>query len=81
MDSANSAVLQRRAGHMNRPTGYSQWRHITFGAGLAGLLYWACAAMPKWPLHPVGLLLVRTWYGENAWASIFLGWLVKMVLV
>ena len=37
--------------------------------------------MPKWPLHPIGILIVYTYYGSIAWASIFLGWLIKVILV
>ncbi len=34
-----------------------------------------------WPLHPVGYLLMPTWPASKLWFSIFLGWLIKVLLV
>lgn len=62
-------------------TSYNQIGHIGFGFVLAGLLQWACLIMPKWPLHPVGLLMVHTFYSNQAWVSVFLGWLIKVILL
>ncbi|MCG3178471.1 MAG: hypothetical protein BIFFINMI_00798 [Phycisphaerae bacterium] len=55
--------------------------HLGLGAGAALLLYWACLTMPRWPLHPIGLLLIRTNYGDVGWASIMVGWTLKILLV
>jgi hypothetical protein len=60
---------------------YSQGGHLLFGAGLAGALSWACLSFPRWPLHPIGLLIVGSIYSSLAWFSILLGWLAKMLLV
>lgn len=60
---------------------YKRPMHILFGAGFAGLLQWACITMPKWPLHPIGILMACTYYGNFAWSSIFLGWLIKILLL
>ena len=60
---------------------YNQPAHIMFGALLAGGLYWACLHSPKWPLHPIGLLMVYTYFGHHAFASIFFGWLLKVLLL
>ena len=60
---------------------YSRHGHIAFGAGLAAGLQWACLRMPKWPLHPVGLLLVFTYYGEQLWISVLIGWLLRSAFV
>jgi hypothetical protein len=64
---------------MNRPV-YNQWFHMGFGLGLAAFLEWACLSMPGWPLHPIGLIMVNTFYANEAWPSIFLGWLAKVLL-
>ena len=77
---SHSLMLGRRRGQLpiapyNRPA------HMLFGAALAAFLQWATMAMPTWPLHPIGLLIVYTYYGTIAWASIFLGWLIKVMLV
>jgi hypothetical protein len=37
--------------------------------------------MPRWPLHPIGLLMVDTFYGREAWFSVLAGWLLKALLV
>jgi hypothetical protein len=66
-------------GRMNRPV-YNQWFHMGFGLGLAAFLEWACLSMPGWPLHPIGLIMVNTFYANEAWPSIFLGWLAKVLL-
>lgn len=80
LDRANRAVVELSSGQLSRPP-HNQAAHLLFGAGLAGALQWACLATPRWPLHPVGLLMVGTFYGGVAWASILLGWLIKTTLV
>ena len=51
------------------------------GIGLAGALQVACMMMPKWPLHPIGMLLVGHFYGQMAWASILIGWVLKVLII
>jgi len=70
---------ERRAGELSRPT-YGG-THVLVGMGMAGGLQWACLSMPKWPIHPVGILLAYTSYGRRTWFSIFVGWLIKTLLV
>jgi hypothetical protein len=60
---------------------YKKWPQITFGAGLAGLLQWACITIPQWPIHPIGLLMVNTYFANIAWFSIFLGWLIHLLII
>ena len=60
---------------------YSQPMHIGFGFVLTGFLEWACLIMPKWPLHPIGLLMVNSYYANEAWISVFFGWLVKVLIL
>lgn len=55
--------------------------HTAFGAALAGLLQWACLLTPRWPIHPIGLVMVHSFYSCEAWASVFLGWLSKVILL
>jgi hypothetical protein len=55
--------------------------HLIFGMALAGALSWLCLRSPRWPLHPVGLLIVTTHYGNWGWPSIFLGWLAKSLIL
>ena len=61
--------------------GFNVPAHMTFGAVLAGGLQYASLTMPKWPLHPVGVLLAYTWFGHTVWMSVAFGWLLRVVLV
>lgn len=76
----HTLVLATQRGRMPQPS-YNRSGHIIFGAALAGALQWACMAMPKWPLHPLGILMAHTFYGNMAWTGIFIGWLIKLALV
>ena len=64
-----------------KQTRYDQVRHLTFGAALCAALEWCCLRMPKWPFHPVGLIMNGTFYANQAWASVLLGWILKVLLV
>ena len=55
--------------------------HLAFGAALASVLYWLCLRSPAWPLHPIGLLMVETHYGNIAWISVMFGWLIKVLIL
>jgi hypothetical protein len=63
------------------PSEYNRVLHFLFGAGLAGLLYWACLSMPRFPLHPIGLLMVVSYFSNIAWISVFFGALLKVILL
>ena len=67
-------------GRWNEPA-YSRPAHMAFGAAVAGGLQYASLTMPKWPLHPVGMLLSYTWYGSTVWMSVAAGWLLRVVLI
>jgi len=60
---------------------YNRPAHMAFGAAVAGGLQYACLSLPKWPLHPVGLLLSYTWFGRTIWMSVAAGWLLRVVLI
>ncbi|NOY83036.1 MAG: hypothetical protein GXP31_18715 [Kiritimatiellaeota bacterium] len=80
MANAHRDLIQWQSGRLSRPV-YNQKGHILFGIGLASALEWACLAMPRWPLHPIGLIMVNTFYANEAWVSVFFGWLVKVLLL
>lgn len=79
-DGAFTLLKQHGNETWDRPA-YNQPAAIGFGALLAAALQWACLVMPRFPFHPVGLLIVYTWYMEQLWASVFLGWLAKLLVV
>lgn len=63
------------------PGASGRFTNLTIGMVLAGALYIMCMRSPTWPLHPIGLLLVGHYYSHTAWASIFIGWLLKTTIV
>jgi hypothetical protein len=77
---ATWGVKDLRSGRVAEPA-YSRHGHVALGAAMAAVLLTLCMLMPRWPVHPIGLLMVGTWMGGTAWASICLGWLVKQVVV
>ena len=63
-----------------RETPYNQPAHLLFGFLVGAGLQIGCLISPLWPLHPVGLLMVDTWFLDVAWPSIFLGWACKSLV-
>jgi hypothetical protein len=55
--------------------------HFAFGAALTTALSILRLRYEWWPLHPVGLLVAYAWPLKQIWFSIFLGWLVKILVV
>jgi hypothetical protein len=55
--------------------------YILYGAVAAMLLQWLCSFSVKWPIHPLGLLLINTWTGGVVWFSVFVGWLLKALVM
>jgi hypothetical protein len=80
LNASELALREWNGGKFNTQP-YNEFAHIGFGAALAGALQWACIALPRWPLHPIGLLIVDTNYSWCAWVSILVGWLLKTIIV
>ena len=55
--------------------------HLAFGTILAAVLFGLCHRSPLWPLHPIGLVVVHTNFTGPAAVSIFLGWLLKVLVL
>ncbi len=79
-DAPWSMLEQHDAEAWNRPA-FNVYPHLAFGAALAAGLQIACLFFPRFPLHPVGLIIVGTWYMQQLWVSVFLGWLLKFFIV
>lgn len=54
-------------------------QHILIGAGTFALVHGLRARFYWWPVHPVGLLMIRTWPMQFGWLSVFIGWLCKVL--
>jgi len=76
-----TTVLKFQQDEYHARTAYDQRPRMLFGGAVAGALYWACLNIPRWPLHPIGLLLADTTAVKQAFGSIFLGWLVKVLVL
>jgi len=50
------------------------------GAGIMGLLVLAQRSLFWWPVHPVGFIICSVTWTDQLWASIFLAWIVKLVI-
>jgi hypothetical protein len=64
--------------------GASNWSHpfhlvvgVVMGTG-AQLL---CLVSARWPLHPVGLLMINTYYLNMMWWSVLVGWLLRTIIL
>jgi hypothetical protein len=55
--------------------------HVGIGFGIAGLLQLATLRWAAWPFTPIGFLMSTNPYIRQAWFSIFLGWLLKTLIV
>ena len=63
---------------LDRP---AQIRFMLYGIALAGLLLFLCTRLARWPLHPIGLIFVHSSIGLRLVTSLFLGWLVKTLIL
>ena len=59
----------------------TQIKWIIFGATLAGVLLFLCVRFPGWPLHPIGLIFVYSSIGLRLCISMFVGWLLRTVIL
>lgn len=80
LDASQKDLADWSHGQFSHPP-YNQVFHIIFGAVLAMVLQGLCLISPQWPIHPIGLLMVNSTYGKEAWASIFVGWFLKVLIV
>ncbi|GIW76956.1 MAG: hypothetical protein KatS3mg104_2019 [Phycisphaerae bacterium] len=53
----------------------------TASAFFTGLLAFLQLTYNAWPLHPIGFLMVFSFSMKRIWFSIFLGWLMKALVI
>lgn len=80
LGTAMAKLREQVKGDWNEPA-YNLPAHMIFGAALAGGLQYASLTLPKWPLHPVGVMLAYSWFGQTVWMSVLVGWLLRVVLI
>ncbi len=60
------------------------WEGLQFfglGAGGMVLLMWLRQRFLWWPLHPIGFPIMANWIMDQIWFSVFLAWLVKVMIL
>ena len=57
------------------------WLHTGLGAGIMALLMLARQHLLWWPLHPLGYPIAAIWAMNQIWFSIFVAWLIKLVVM
>jgi hypothetical protein len=60
---------------------HDPWLHMGIGFSLTAALEFASLRWASWPLLPVGYVTAYGAFIGNAWFSVFLGWLLKVVIV
>ena len=60
---------------------HSQAANFAVGASITSALSLLRLRYAGWPLHPVGFLLANSYPMQRIWFSIFLGWLLKVLIV
>lgn len=80
-----SYAIQGTQQYLARPGGtpeaHSRVAHVAFGAGMTSLLALLRLRVDGWPFDPIGFLLMSSWGVAQIWASLLVGWLVKMLLI
>ena len=68
---------------LNTPTAPNGggWLHTLLGGGIMALLMLGRHHLLWWPLHPIGYPIGGVWLMDQLWFSIFLAWLVKLVVM
>ena len=64
-----------------QPEVHSRSAHFAFGFGVVTVLSFLRFRFAWWPLHPVGLLTAYGWPMKCIWFSIFIGWMLKVIIV
>ncbi len=57
------------------------WVNSLIGGGFMALLMIARHHLLWWPLHPIGYPISMVWLMDQLWFSIFLAWLLKLVII
>lgn len=60
---------------------HNPWVHMGIGFGVVTVLEVLALNVGWWPLLPIGFVTSYGAFIQNAWFSIFIGWLVKVIIV
>jgi hypothetical protein len=80
LDGTQNKLLAHARGATDMISGKNAGQVAT-GAVIAFGLTVACLSSAAWPLHPVGLVMLGGFYARVGWASVFLGWCLKLLVI
>jgi hypothetical protein len=82
-DVANpwNAFNSEKAAGRYRDKAHTPWIHVTIGFVGTAFLEFASLRWAGWPLLPVGYVTSYGAFIGNAWFSIFVGWIAKVLIV
>jgi len=68
---------------LSNPTRFSQPAVFALGSGMAVAFLLSAMRLRFWwwPLHPVGYLVANVWGSQWWWCPLFIGWVLKTVVV
>lgn len=78
-DVGNPTAQFARSGFA--PKSHDPYLHMGIGFGVTTLLEIASLRWASWPLLPVGYVAQYGAFLENAWFSIFIGWILQVLVV
>jgi len=81
--SGNIQIVETIVSKMRNPTP-TDWPQLGFlsaGFCVMALLTWLNLQFVRWPLHPVGFIFGFSWALRAAVFSIFLAWLIKVIIL
>jgi hypothetical protein len=79
-DFLQTPVERHAQGAFAQPQ-HRPWLQMAIGAGVMTFLQAMALLFSSWPFAPVGYLTMGTYYLNNAWFSILIGWVCKVAVV
>lgn len=73
------STMQYETGFYTSP--HNPVLHFGMGIGITSVLSFLRLRFTNWPIHPVGYLMLGTFPGVHLWFSIFIGWILKTLIV
>jgi hypothetical protein len=85
IDSWRAPMTQGDAMLGDRATALSRSEHTWWayaaGAAVFGLLSIARVSWSRFPLHPIGLIVIGGWVTKMNWSAYAIGWMLKLVVL
>lgn len=66
---------------LNQESGIRSVVNIVIGAIVVGLTSFLRLTVAWWPFHPIAFIVLYSYATQKVWFSIFIGWLVKVIVI